>query len=301
MTDETQETRHLGTKGAAFATSRVGVLTTAALLSVAFFFQRTLAPDLRRLVEFVEGTLPWPARVADVALHPVVLTGIAVGLTLVLSWQRTATPWGRMARRLRQWPLLPAVNLYLILAITGASTTLVTLGSFGMTQRVAIQQRMNGGRPHVVKSLSERFHFWYNSGSANGTFDKGNFAAAREQAAFTLAVAPQFTDDMNFGEAISNGNLVLGRLALRDGDRAEAIRRLTAAGNSPGSARIQLWGPNMSLARDLLAVGEQRAVLDYFAQCRGLWTKGAGRDSLAAWTNIVRAGRIPRFGANLSY
>ena len=57
----------------------------------------------------------------------------------------------------------------------------------------------------------------------------------------------------------------------------------------------------MSLARDLLAVGERESVLAYFEQCRVFWGKGDHGLELSAWAADVRAGRSPRFGANLIY
>jgi hypothetical protein len=55
----------------------------------------------------------------------------------------------------------------------------------------------------------------------------------------------------------------------------------------------------MSLAHDLLVVGEREAVLDYFEACRKFWTDG--QDELDIWGMYVRAGRIPDFGLHLKF
>jgi hypothetical protein len=55
------------------------------------------------------------------------------------------------------------------------------------------------------------------------------------------------------------------------------------------------YGPNMSLAKDLLEKGEKQGVLDYFALCRKFWNSGR----LDEWSQQVTEGTIPDFGANL--
>jgi hypothetical protein len=59
------------------------------------------------------------------------------------------------------------------------------------------------------------------------------------------------------------------------------------------------FGPNMSLAKDLLEKGEREVVLEYFELCRKFWKLHTGR--LDDWSRDVKAGRIPDFGANLVY
>ncbi len=46
---------------------------------------------------------------------------------------------------------------------------------------------------------------------------------------------------------------------------------LIAAGKSPGSPQMDSFGPNMTLAKDLLEKGERDAVLEYFMRCRKFW------------------------------
>ena len=65
---------------------------------------------------------------------------------------------------------------------------------------------------------------------------------------------------------------------------------LRASGATPGSPQLNSFGPNMSLASDLLQQGETEAVLAYFELCRVFWTMGGSR--LDAWTQDVLAGTL---------
>jgi len=101
------------------------------------------------------------------------------------------------------------------------------------------------------------------------------------------------------GDAVHQGNIVLGRLALGRGDSQAAEGYLLAAGKAPQSSFLTIFGPNMGLARDLLARGKRDAVVQYLEECRGLWTMDRGK--LPEWLALVRAGLTPNFGPNVDY
>jgi hypothetical protein len=101
------------------------------------------------------------------------------------------------------------------------------------------------------------------------------------------------------GDAIHQGNIVLGRLALRKADIESAKRYLLAAGKTPGSSSLDSLGPNMALARDLLERGERDAVVTYLEECGQFW--GGNRGKLAEWVALVKAGLQPDFGRNVDY
>jgi tetratricopeptide (TPR) repeat protein len=128
-------------------------------------------------------------------------------------------------------------------------------------------------------------------------FDAGDLDKARAYAERLLTESGRLRG--NFGNAVHKGNLIMGRIAVRQGRLAEAVTFLRASGETPGSPQLDSFGPNMSLAKDLLERGETDAVLDYFELCRVFWKMGGAR--LDAWSREVRAGTIPNFGANLRY
>ena len=105
----------------------------------------------------------------------------------------------------------------------------------------------------------------------------------------------------NSGNRVHHGNLVLGRIALRAGNIEEARSRLIAAGNTTGSPQLNSFGPNMSLAKDLLEIGEREVVLEYFKLCSRFWDSDRAKDTLDKWGVLAAAGRILDFGANLHY
>jgi tetratricopeptide (TPR) repeat protein len=103
----------------------------------------------------------------------------------------------------------------------------------------------------------------------------------------------------NEGNAIHDGNLVLGRCALIDGKVEEAKKYLLAAGMTPGSPQLGSFGPNMTLAKALLERGEVGTVVEYFELCRRFWKMGG--TELDEWIAQAQGGEIPDFGANLRY
>lgn len=112
-----------------------------------------------------------------------------------------------------------------------------------------------------------------------------------------LRAAPQHPENWNYGNAIHDCNLVLGLVAVRQGDIEEAGNYLLAAGDTPGSPSLDSFGPDMSLAKALLEQGERDKVLQYFARCRSFWQ--SGRQRLDEWSETVRGGGMPDFKGHL--
>jgi tetratricopeptide (TPR) repeat protein len=114
---------------------------------------------------------------------------------------------------------------------------------------------------------------------------------ARGYAQRLIAMAPQFHNSWNYGNAIHDGNEVLGRIAVREGRLDEAKRCLIEAGKTPGSPQLDSFGPDMGLAQDLLERGERETVLEYLKLCRSFWEeRGALLDR---WSREIKAGTTP--------
>jgi TonB family protein len=127
----------------------------------------------------------------------------------------------------------------------------------------------------------------------------GDWEKAQSYAAELLKLAPEYRDDWNYGNAIHDGNMVLGLVEFHRGKTGSAEQYLLEAGKTPGSPQLNSFGPNMALAKELIDAGEGAAVLPYFDLCRAFWKMGAQR--LDDWSAMVRDGGKPYFGANLLY
>jgi len=127
----------------------------------------------------------------------------------------------------------------------------------------------------------------------------GKSADVRGLAEELVLLAPQYKGYPGYGNAVQDSNHVLGRIALAEGNMAEAKKYLLASADSDGSPTMNSFGSNMTLAKEFLQKGEKDVVLQYFELCRIFWKRHTA--TLDDWTEDVKAGRIPNFGANLYY
>ena len=132
--------------------------------------------------------------------------------------------------------------------------------------------------------------------AAKQSFAAGKVADAQKYAQELMTLLPGFRQDQEYGNAAHDANLTLGRIAVREGRMDDAKRHLIESVRTP-SGRQMDYGPNLSLANDLLEKGERQAVLDYFALCKKFWNYGR----LDEWSQQVKEGKIPDFGRNLAY
>ena len=157
------------------------------------------------------------------------------------------------------------------------------------------QQAIN----ELASAKTDESRFYALDGAAKESFQSGHVEDARKYAKELLDMSSRFKKDWNYGNAIQDGNLVLGRIAVKEGRIDEAKKFLIEAGKSKGSPQMDTFGPNMSLAKDLLEKGEREAVLEYFELCRKFWEMHRGR--LDEWSALVKQMQVPDFGPNLVY
>lgn len=101
------------------------------------------------------------------------------------------------------------------------------------------------------------------------------------------------------GDALHQGHLALGFLALKAGHITEAESHLLKAGQVPTTPVLGSFGPSMHLAQQLLQQGSSQAVLDYLETCKTFWK--SGYKDLDKWIEAVQRGDTPDFGSNLNY
>jgi hypothetical protein len=97
-------------------------------------------------------------------------------------------------------------------------------------------------------------------------------------------------------------NFVLGRLALLKGDTKRAEGYLLRSGQTKGDAVLRTFGPNMSLARELLKhpdADAQRTVVQFLEDCKRFWMRDCENGKLDRWQAMVLAGKMPDFDMQL--
>jgi tetratricopeptide (TPR) repeat protein len=135
--------------------------------------------------------------------------------------------------------------------------------------------------------------------AAQAAFEAGDSAKAAAWSTEMLTVAEKPENGRDYSDAVHYGNIVLGRIALRQGDTTSAATHLLKAAGATGNPHLDTFGPNMMLAKEMLDKGQGKPVLEYLEACSKFWKSDDGR--LAKWQSDITAGRIPDFGANLRY
>jgi len=165
--------------------------------------------------------------------------------------------------------------------------------------RVDFEEKGKTSLERLDEAESEIERFYALTDAAKMSFEMGDIAGATKYAEELASLAPKYKGSGGYGNAVHDSNLVLGRIAVREGNIEAAKAYLVKAGRTPGSPNLNSFGPNVSLAKDLLEKGETEIVIAYFQACKTFWEMDRGR--LDAWIALAREGKIPYFGANLDY
>ena len=154
---------------------------------------------------------------------------------------------------------------------------------------------------------NETERFYALGDAAKESFNQGKLDDAERFATEQLELAPKFEENWNYGNAIHSSHVVLGRIALTQGSKDQAVDHLFFAADTPGSPQLNSFGPNLSLAHDLLREGESEVVIEYLELTIRFW---ANEDNavhkrnlkkIRYWQDQIRNGQIPDFGANMVY
>ena len=179
-----------------------------------------------------------------------------------------------------------------------ATVFMATIGCMSFSPESS-QERLDRAEGELSAASSDLYRFYALNDAAKSSIDLGEAEDAQQYAEELLDLATKFEDDWNYGNAVHDGNMVLGRVAVTEGRIDDAKAFLIKAGETPGSPQLDSFGPNMSLAKDLIEEGETKVVLEYFELCRKFWDMHG--DDLDDWSKKVKAGKVPDFGANLVY
>jgi tetratricopeptide (TPR) repeat protein len=135
--------------------------------------------------------------------------------------------------------------------------------------------------------------------ATQAAFEAGDHAKATAWSKEMLSMAEKPVKGRDYADEIHYGNIVLGRIALQQGDIAGAASHLVKAAAIDGNPHLETFGPNMMLAKELLEKGHDKPVLGYLESCSMFWKSDDGK--LAKWRSDVIAKKMPDFGANLRY
>jgi hypothetical protein len=118
---------------------------------------------------------------------------------------------------------------------------------------------------------------------------------AKRYADDLLELAPRFRSHPDYGAQVFKAYMVLGSLALREGDRSGAVRYMRRAARAPVSEELAYsesivsWG----LMKDLLVTGERESVIEFLEQMAQ--TNVVRRTNLQQWAADIRRGQMPAF------
>jgi len=166
-------------------------------------------------------------------------------------------------------------------------------------EKAALSQKAVLVREQGLEKSDAEERFYGLADLATSALQAGQIEKAQQYASELLASAEKYKSNWNYGNAVHKGNIVLGLVELRRENVADAKEHLLVAGLTPGSPQLDSFGPNMTLAKELLEKGEREVVLAYLQDCEKFWKMGSGK--LQEWIATVKTGGIPDFGANLSY
>ncbi len=141
----------------------------------------------------------------------------------------------------------------------------------------------------LTQSGRSRFYLLGSLGDAALAAGKAKDAAA--YAHQLLRAAAKFRSDWNYGNAIFTSHSILGQLAIERGNIKRADQQLLLAGQTPGSPQLDSFGPDLTLAKELLAKRQRMPVLRFFQAVGKFWVMGRLR--LVAWEKIIKAGGTP--------
>ncbi len=124
----------------------------------------------------------------------------------------------------------------------------------------------------VRKTKEPAFKRYYYDDLAEIAYDISEWSLAYKFAKKSVLYAKKFGTDWDTGNAIHNGNCVLGRLALSKGNIKTALIHLKNAGKTPGSPQLNSFGPNMRFAQEMLHAKQRDAVIKYLQDCKRFWS-----------------------------
>jgi hypothetical protein len=150
-----------------------------------------------------------------------------------------------------------------------------------------------------TEETDEEKRFYELTKNLQQKYEAGEIEEVKSDVNEIKRLLPNYVTNWNYGNAVHKMNIVEGRMALQKGNVEEAKKYLISAGKTKGSPQLNSFGPNMSLAKELLEKREKEIVIQYLDLCSKFWKGDFSK--LNDWKEIVQQGKIPEFGANLEF
>jgi tetratricopeptide (TPR) repeat protein len=132
--------------------------------------------------------------------------------------------------------------------------------------------------------------------AAKSCFDLEKYDKSKKYADELSKLANENKSDWNiYGTAFYDSHIVLGRLDLLGGKPEQAIYHLLEAAKTPGHATLATFGPDMSLAKDLLEKGYKEPVIEFLIECKKFWESGEKEGKIDKWVKEIKEGKMPDF------
>ncbi|MBC7714667.1 MAG: hypothetical protein H7177_15080 [Rhizobacter sp.] len=129
-----------------------------------------------------------------------------------------------------------------------------------------------------------------------------NVINVKDNANSLLMMSGSHRKNSLYADAVHHANISLGRAALFAGDIESGMSFLEASTKLYGPEKIKSPGPNMTLAKELLKLGQKNAVMDYLDASLKLWTDSSfSNKKISEWKKIIYEGSIPDFKESLEY
>ena len=135
------------------------------------------------------------------------------------------------------------------------------------------------------KSLEPESAYYTKGVLCKSAFEADEIDISEKCAKEYLSEANNFSDDWNFGNAIHDSNILLGRICLKRNYIQGANTFLLKASVTPGSPQLSSNGPDFTLARELFDLGQVDPVSKFLESSKKYW-KNKNIDLLEKYLNL---------------
>ncbi|HWB86139.1 MAG TPA: M56 family metallopeptidase [Bryobacteraceae bacterium] len=158
------------------------------------------------------------------------------------------------------------------------------------------QQNHLGDADRLLLTQFEMDRAWSSAGRKRGGGDRNllvggpNLSLTAAKARELLKLAQRAPGAPHTGYAVFEGNIMLGKVALRQGHKREAARYLLAAADAPASEELRHGLMLMNLPRTLIDWGERDAVAEFLER---IASKTLRAKEFHRWAVQIRKGENP--------